>query len=142
MSDIPAHLRNEVVMRAGSRCEYCGLSQAGQEATFHIDHVVPRAAGGPTEATNLALACVSCSLRKCARQVAPDPESGEDAPLFNPRAQRWADHFRWEGVVVVPLTPTGRATAAALAMNRPLVVAIRLEEAERGRHPPPLTGAM
>ncbi len=86
MSDIPAHLRNEVVMRAGSRCEYCGLSQAGQEATFHIDHVVPRAAGGPTEATNLALACVSCSLRKCARQVAPDPESGEDAPLFNPRA--------------------------------------------------------
>lgn len=94
MSDIPAALRDEVVLRAGSRCEYCGLSQAGQDATFHIDHVIPRAAGGPTEAGNLALACVSCSLRKWARQSAADPETGEDAPLFSPRAQRWVDHFR------------------------------------------------
>ena len=141
MSLIAAALRDEVVLRAGGRCEYCGLSQAGQEATFHIDHVVPRAVSGPTEADNLALACVSCSLRKWARRVAPDPETGEEAPLYNPRAQRWADHFRWEGASVVPLTPTGRATAAALAMNRPLVVAIRREEAERGRHPPPSGGA-
>jgi len=80
---------------------------------------------------------VSCSLRKWAKQTAPDPETGTDAPLFSPRDQEWADHFRWEGAVVVPLTPTGRATAAALAMNRPLALAIRLEEAERGRHPPP-----
>ena len=118
MSGIAASLRDEVVLRAGGRCEYCGLSQAGQEATFHIDHVVPRSAGGSTEADNLALACVSCSLRKWARQAAPDPETGEDAPLFSPRAERWADHFQWEGVVVVPLTPTGRATTATLAMNR------------------------
>ncbi len=87
MSDIPAALRDEVVLRAGHRCEYCGLSQAGQEATFHIDHVIPRAAGGPTEVDNLALACVSCSLRKWARQYAPDPETGADVPLFSPRAQ-------------------------------------------------------
>lgn len=88
MSDIPADLRSEVVLRAGNRCEYCRLSQAGQEATFHIDHVVPRAAGGPTESANLALACVSCSLRKWAKQTAPDPDTGETAPLFGPREQR------------------------------------------------------
>jgi hypothetical protein len=57
--------------------------------------------------------------------------------LFSPRSQVWGDHFRWEGAVVVPLTPTGRATVTALAMNRPLALAIRLEESERGRHPPP-----
>ena len=34
MSDIPAALRDEVVLRAGNRCEYCGLAQAGQEAAF------------------------------------------------------------------------------------------------------------
>jgi hypothetical protein len=136
MSDIPADLRAEVVLRAGNRCEYCGLSQAGQEAAFHIDHVVPRIASGPTEADNLALACVSCSLRKWARRSAPDPMTGEEAPLFSPRRQVWRDHFRWDGVVVVPLTPTGRATVAALAMDRPLAVAIRLEETGRGRHPP------
>lgn len=87
MSDIPSHLQAEVVLRAGNRCEYCGLSQLGQEATFHIDHVKPRVAGGPTEAGNLALACVSCSLRKWAKQTAADPDSGEDVPLFNPRTQ-------------------------------------------------------
>lgn len=56
--------------------------------------------------------------------------------MFRPRGQVWGHHFRWEGAVVVPLTPTGRATVVALAMNRPLAVAIRLEEAERGRHRP------
>jgi hypothetical protein len=124
------------VFRAGNRCEYCRLSQLGQEAAFHIDHVIPRAAGGPTAAENLALACVSCSLRKWAKQMAVDPDSGQEVPLYNPRTQAWAEHFRWEGERVVPLSPTGRAPVAALAMNRPLILAIRQEEAARGRHPP------
>jgi hypothetical protein len=136
MSDISPGLHAEVALRAGNRCEYCRLSQLGQEAAFHIDHVIPRAAGGPTAADNLALACVSCSLRKWAKQTATDPESGEEVPLFNPRTQVWAEHFRWAGERIVPLTPTGRATVAALALNRPLILAIRQEEAARGRHPP------
>jgi hypothetical protein len=41
MSDITSSLRAEVILRAGNRCEYCRLSQFGQEATFHIDHVIP-----------------------------------------------------------------------------------------------------
>lgn len=135
MSDISASLHTEIVVRAGNRCEYCRLSQLGQEATFHIDHVVPRAAGGQTIADNLALACVSCSLRKWATQFAPDPDSGVEVPLFNPRTQVWVEHFRWQGEEVVPLTPTARATIVTLAMNRPLIVAIRQEETLRGRHP-------
>jgi hypothetical protein len=136
MSDVSPKLRAEVVSRAGNRCEYCQLSQVGQEATFHVDHVIPRAARGSTDADNLALACVSCSLRKWARQTAIDPESGEETPLFNPRTQAWADHFSWEGERIVPRTATGRATVAALVLNRPLILAIRKEEAVRGRHPP------
>ena len=136
MSDIPTRLRLQVTLRAVNRCEYCGLSQAGQEAAFHVDHVQPRNADGPTELNNLALACVSCSLRKGARQSAPDPMSEELTPLFNPRLQSWIEHFRWEGLEVEPLTATGRATVKALALNRTLIVAIRAEETERGRHPP------
>jgi hypothetical protein len=136
MSDVSPSLHAEVVLRAGKRCEYCQLSQLGQEAAFHIDHVVPRAADGPTVLDNLALACVSCSLRKGAKQTATDADTGEEVPLFNPRTQNWEEHFRWDGVTVVPLTPTGRATVAALAMNRPLILAIRQEETIRGRHPP------
>jgi hypothetical protein len=136
MSDIPARLRRLVALRAGSRCEYCGLSQEGQEATFHVDHIVPKASGGVTRAENLALACVSCSLRKEARRSAIEPSSGRRVAFFHPRRQRWRDHFRWEGVRILGLTPTGRVTVAALQMNRPLILAIREEQALRGQHPP------
>ncbi len=136
MSEVSGRLRRLVVNRAKGRCEYCCLSQEGQEAAFHIDHIVPRVSGGPTEINNLARACVSCSLRKEARRSARDPETGRKVPLFHPRRQRWADHFRWDDVLVVGLTPTGRATVAALQMNRALILAIRQEEAARGRHPP------
>jgi len=89
-----------------------GASQTGQEATFHVDHVVPRTAGGQTHSRNLALACVSCSLRKEARQSAADPRTGKLVPLFNPRRQHWAEHFRWDGVRLVGISATGRATVA------------------------------
>jgi hypothetical protein len=137
MSDVPARLRRLVLRRAGARCEYCGLSQKGQEGSFHVDHIVPKVAGGPTLADNLALACVSCSLRKEARRSAVDPMTGRKVALFHPRRQRWRHHFRWAGVRILGLTPTGRATASALRMNRPLILAIREEEVLRDRHPPP-----
>ena len=136
MRQIPASLRRLVIRRAASRCEYCGLAQIGQAATFHIDHVTPVIAGGATTADNLALACVSCSLRKSARQMATDPQTGEDAPIHSPRKDQWYEHFRWEDVRVIGLTPTGRATVAALQMNRPVILAIRTEEKVFNRHPP------
>lgn len=129
-------LRQQVIARAGNRCEYCGLSQDSQEAAFHVDHVVPRSANGPTTMENLALACVSCSLRKGARQFGPDPQTGQPASLLNPRQQSWRDHFEWIRGYVVGRSPTARATILALVMNRPLAVAIREEEEFRGRQPP------
>ena len=137
---VSAVLRRQVIERAESHCEYCGLAQTGQEATFHIDHAVPVVAGGSTALENLALACVSCSLRKGGRMLVPDPQTHEHVALFNPRLDSWQTHFRWEGVWVMGLTPTGRATVAALNMNRPLALAIREEETYRGRHPPRLHG--
>jgi hypothetical protein len=134
---VPATLRELVISRAHDRCEYCGLSQVGQEAAFHIDHVVPLAAGGLTNEHNLALACVSCSLLKGARELVEDPETGTQVSIFNPRSQAWEDHFRWDGVVISGTTMIGRATVAALQLNRPLILAIRAEEVVFGRHPPP-----
>jgi hypothetical protein len=136
MGTIPAHLQRIVVRRARGRCEYCRLSQEGQEARFHVDHIVPVVHGGETIEENLALACVSCSLRKAARQCAFDPQTGVEAALFNPRVDSWEQHFRWDGVRLLGMTPTGRATVDALKMNRLLILAIRGEETLRGRHPP------
>ncbi|MFZ4659963.1 MAG: HNH endonuclease [Caldilineaceae bacterium] len=136
MRYIPMSLRRAVIERAANRCEYCKLAQAGQEATFHIDHVIPIAAGGKTVLENLALACVSCSLSKSDRQIISDPETEADVPMFNPRLQRWADHFYWDEFYLIGRTPIGRATIEALNLNRSIIVTIRSEEAFFRRHPP------
>ncbi|MCW5935384.1 MAG: HNH endonuclease [Fimbriimonadia bacterium] len=135
MTSISVALRRRVLARSKDRCEYCQLAQAGQEATFHIDHVVPVASGGETVFDNLALACVSCSLKKGAKKFATDPETGDLVQLFNPRKNRWDDHFEWNEFRIIGLTSIGRATVVALDMNRPLILAIRAEEKRLGRHP-------
>lgn len=86
-------------------------------------------------ADNLALACVSCSLRKSARETAVDPQTGDEVTLFHPRRDQWKDHFYWEGARIHGLTATARATIAALDLNRPLILVIREEESLLGRHP-------
>ncbi len=134
MSYIPANLRRLVVARAENRCEYCRLSQEGQVATFHIDHIVPSARGGETVETNLALACVACSLHKAARLTAVDPFTNDQTPIFNPRQDQWHEHFQWNGVHIAGLTPIGRATVHALQLNRDLMLAIREEGKLVGRH--------
>ena len=135
-SQVPASLQRRVRLRAGDRCEYCRLAQASQEATFHIDHIVPRVAGGPTVLQNLAFACVSCSLRKGARIAAIDPVTGDTTPLFHPRLHDWSDHFGADvSGKILGLTAMGRGTLVALSMNREIAVGIRSTEHSRGRWP-------
>jgi hypothetical protein len=93
-------------------------------------------ANGETTTDNLALACVSCSLKKGARQEIEDTETGIKVLFFNPRQQSWPEHFRWDGVRINGLTSVGRATIAALDLNREMMLSIRAEEELLGRHPP------
>jgi len=132
---VSARLRRLVVERASHRCEYCRLSAKGQAATFHVDHIVPQAAGGLTEPENLALACIHCSLRKGARQQATDPKTGAQVPLFHPRFDSWSESFRWNGVKLTGRTASGRATLAVLGLNSAEHLVIRGFEARLGRHP-------
>jgi hypothetical protein len=134
---VPASLRRRVELRAENRCEYCGLSQLGQAATFHVDHIVPVVGGGGTALENLALACIHCSLRKGARMSVPDPRSGRAVRLFHPRGQQWNHHFRWRGHELLGITAIGRATIDALSLNSPEHLIIRSFETRLGRHPPP-----
>ena len=134
---IPATLVRHVRERAGDVCEYCRLPQDSQEATFHVDHIQPRSADGPTSLDNLALACVTCSLRKAARVQARDRRTGDLTLLFHPRRDLWNQHFaftpNWR---VRGRSATGRVTIAALGMNRKPILAIRAELAAAGRFPP------
>lgn len=133
---IPVALQRFVRERARERCEYCRLAQEGQEATFHVDHVVPRSKGGATSEGNLALACVSCSLRKGPRQDGPDPHTGDQHRLYNPRTDLWDEHFTIApDMIIEGRTAVGRSTVEMLRLNRLLAVAIRQEESTRLRYP-------
>jgi hypothetical protein len=111
-------MRRRVFERDGGRCRYCGLAQFGQAAVFHVNHIIPRSKGGPTEEANLALQCPHCSLRKADKTIAADPEDGSPVPLYHPLRQKWEEHFRLDvGGLVHGKTPTGRATIEALRMN-------------------------
>lgn len=134
---VPLQMRRRVIARAKNRCEYCGLSQLGQAATFHMDHVLPIVAGGETAFNNLALACIYCSLRKGAKQKARDPQSGTQTRLFHPRKERWNHHFRWDNCEIIGITASGRATVVALELNSAEHQIIRSFESQLGRHPPP-----
>jgi 5-methylcytosine-specific restriction endonuclease McrA len=109
-------LRRLVAERARARCEYCLTQEEITGAAMEIDHILPEALDGPTEESNLCLACTKCNDYKGDEITASDPMTGELAVLFNPRQQQWKEHFAWtaEGDEIVGLTPTGRATVKTL----------------------------
>jgi hypothetical protein len=128
-----SEIARRVEQRAAGRCEYCRIHQSLQGATFHV---VPRCLGGTPELANLAWACPSCNLHKSNRIEVEAPGSQETVPIFNPRTDKWHDHFRWEGFHVVGLTPVGHATVRALQLNHERRIKIRQAEALFGLFPP------
>ncbi len=85
---------------------------------------------------NLAWSCPGCNLRKSDRIEVRDPDSGDIVPLFHPRSDRWSEHFRWEGYLLIGKTPVGRATASALDLNHSRRLLIRQAEELFGLFPP------
>jgi hypothetical protein len=112
------------------------MHQALQGATFHIEHVVPQAAGGSDEPDNLAWACPRCNLKKSSRVEATDPETETLVPLYHPRLDSWAEHFSWKEFQLVGRTPKGRALIAAFDLNHPRLLRIRQAEAWFELFPP------
>ena len=55
MPRIPKTLRQRIIHVAHNRCEYCLTPQEMTLATFHLDHIIPRLAGGMTRFKNLCL---------------------------------------------------------------------------------------
>jgi len=131
-------LRRLVEDDSGHRCGYCRCSEFLTSTALVIDHIVPVAGGGATVRENLWRSCVHCNQYKADSTLAFDSATGGAVPLFNPRGQRWTEHFRWDdlGCRIEGLTPTGRATVDALRLNRDLAVSARRMWVDAGWHPP------
>ncbi len=89
---------------------------------FQLDHIIAEKHGGRTTDNNLALSCERCNSHK-----GPNIAgylNGQHVPLFNPRQDRWGEHFTWQGSVLVEKTPVGKVTIDVLAINLPYRVAL------------------
>ena len=115
---MPTELREQVSTRAEHQCEYCLLPSSFALIEFEIDHVIARQHGGEDGLDNLALACFRCNRRKGTNLSSLDSETGEIVPLFNPRRQKWQDHFRLEvDGTIHALTQTGEVTLRFMQFN-------------------------
>lgn len=119
-------LRQRVRERAAGRCEYCRLPELVELAgPFHMEHIVARQHRGIDALPNLAWACSRCNRHKRTNLSAVDPDSNAVVPLFNPRRDRWEEHFEMAGATIRGKSATGRATAWLLQMNAERRVELR-----------------
>ena len=135
---IPAQIRAHVRTEAKDRCGYCRSHQSLVLGQLEIEHIIPTARGGDDGEANLWLACRLCNGYKGVQTHGIDPTSGKTAQLYNPRRQRWTQHFSWsdDGLSIVGRTPIGRATIEALQLNNAIAVLVRRAWVSAGWHPP------
>lgn len=133
-----AKLRAEVARLAGHRCGDCLTSELISGSPLEVEHFLPRSRGGLTVLENLWLACRQCNAHKSDRTQALDPNSQEWVGIFDPRRDRWTDHFCWseDALRVEGKTAIGRATVEALQLNREVLVEARGTWIAAGLHPP------
>jgi hypothetical protein len=136
---LPVEVERRVRAAARNRCGYCLSPQHLVMARLEIEHLLPRARGGTDDESNLWLSCPLCNRHKADRAAAADPQTHQLVPLFNPRTQRWCEHFCWsaDGIRVIGLTPVGRATVAVLHLDDdPDALEVRRHWVAVGWHPP------
>ncbi len=140
MSQVSLELRRRVRLRARNLCEYCHTLMDFTGHEFTVDHIQPESKGGASDFANLCFCCFWCNNFKQARLQARDPRSARFVMLFNPRDDQWDEHFRWSSTFtrIIGRTPSGRATVAALRLNRPNLVSARRIWVKHGLHPPEL----
>jgi hypothetical protein len=116
-----------VWQRAASRCEYCLMPQEYDTLTFQVDHIIAHQHGGPTRASNLALACFACNHHKGPNISGIDFLGSPLLPvrLFHPRRHKWSRHFHYHGAELRGRTAIGRVSVQVLAINLPHRLALR-----------------
>lgn len=111
--------RKRVRERANYLCKYCHSSEEASAAQFAIDHILPRSLNGSDDLGNLALACQRCNGYRYNFTSGIDPVTQDVVALFNPRRQKWSEHFMWaaDGLRILGSTLMGRATCDRLDLN-------------------------
>jgi hypothetical protein len=114
---IGAEIRRLVVERSEGLCEYCLIAEEDTFLGCQLDHIISEKHRGATLSENLANACVFCNQAKGTDIGSIHWDSGELIRFFNPRTDRWSDHFALSGYRIEPRTEVGTVTARILSFN-------------------------
>jgi 5-methylcytosine-specific restriction endonuclease McrA len=114
---IPDRLRLLVAKRADYQCEYCQLHEEDSFLGFQVDHIISIKHEGDTFEANLAWSCFACNNNKgsdIGTVLLPDTRF---VRLFNPRQDKWEDHFELIECVFYSKSDVGEATIKVLKLN-------------------------
>lgn len=135
-SHISAELRRIVSERSGDSCEYCLIHSDDTIYGCQVDHIIAEKHFGETVADNLAMACVFCNRFKGSDIGSLASSTGEFTRFFNPRTDRWDEHFGFDQFRVVSLTQIGEVTISIFQMNHHDRILERQMLQIDGRFPP------
>lgn len=110
-------LRRLVATRADYLCEYCLIHKDDTFLGCEVDHIISLKHDGTNHEDNLAYACTFCNRQKGSDVGSILLPSREFVRFFDPRRDRWLEHFRLDGLLITPLTKIGEVTAQILGFN-------------------------
>ena len=115
----------EMVRQRGKfACEYCGVSETDSGGLLTVDHYQPRSHDGTDELENLVYSCFRCNNYKGDYW----PTKPADSFLWNPRQEPAERHVLiLDDGSLHPLSPVGSLAITLLQLNRPQLVAHRLD---------------
>ena len=134
-SYVGVELRRLVRNRAQSLCAYCLIHEDDTFFGCQVDHIISEKHGGATDAPNLASACTFCNRAKGTDLGSIVSGTGELVRFFNPRTDRWSEHFRLDGARILPRTPIGEVTVNILDFNAAERLQERTALIRLGRYP-------
>jgi hypothetical protein len=125
---ISAGVREQVRRRANFACEFCGVAEADTGGQLTIDHFQPTSKGGNDSLDNLIYCCFRCNQYKLDYWAVREG----DPRLWNPRRETASQHFlALDDGSLHPLTEQGAFTLRRLRLNRPALIAYRLQRIRR-----------
>ena len=138
---IPVNIQRTILDLSHNYCEYCILPSNLSTDFFHYEHIIPVSLNGETVLENLARSCGLCNNNKRDKITHIDPISQNNARLYHPRNDLWANHFQWsdDDLHLVGITPIGRATIDLLKLNRVNAINLRKPLKMANLHPPNFT---
>ena len=117
---IPVAIQRLVLAESKGCCEYCWSRSNFSSSSFHFDHIIPVSKEGLSTFDNIARSCGGCNGFKQDKTAYFDPLTHELCPLYNPRRDKWSEHFQWsaDDLTVEGITSVGRTTVELLQVNR------------------------